>query len=202
MKGILGGTFDPPHFGHLAMANAAHEQIGLDTVLLMVAGDPWQKADDPPSDPDHRLAMTALAAAEAEFLEVDDRELRRDGPTYTYDTVAAMGTECVLIVGADAAAGVPTWHRADELLEIARFAVVPRPGVDPDAVTDALGDRFSWLEMPPVDLSSTLIRAHVGKGYSARFLVPEAVASYIAVNGLYRSPSSSASVFPIIAGDE
>ena len=202
VNGILGGTFDPPHFGHLAVAHAAYEQLELDTVLLMVAGDPWQKADDAPSGAEHRLAMTCLAAAEADDVVTDDRELRRGGPTYTIDTIESMDGPCVLILGADAAAGVPTWHRGDDLIEMASFAVVPRPGVGAGEVAAALGDRFTWLDLPLVDLSSTAIRDHVAKGHSARFLVPEAVASYIEVNGLYKSPSSSAAPVPIIADDE
>jgi len=168
----------------------------------MVAGEPWQKADDAPSGAEHRLAMTCLAATEADYFVADDRELRRSGPTYTIDTVESMDGPCVLILGADAAAGVPTWHRGADLIEQASFAVVPRPGVRAGEVAAVLGDRFTWLDLPLVDLSSTAIRDHVAKGHSARFLVPEAVTSYIEVNGLYRTPSSSAASVPIIADDE
>lgn len=202
VNGILGGTFDPPHFGHLAIAHAAYEQLGLDTVRLMVAGEPWQKADDAPTSAEHRFAMTSIAVSEADHLVADDREMLRTGPTYTIDTVESLGEPCVLILGADAAAGVPTWHRGSELLEMTTFAVVSRPGITPRAVEDALGDRFRWLDLPLVDLSSSAIREHVGKGYSARYLVPEGVSSYIEVNGLYRTSASSAAPVPIIAHDE
>ncbi len=201
MNGILGGTFDPPHFGHLAIAHAAYEQLGLDTVLLMVAGEPWQKADDAPTSAEHRFAMTSIAASEADHLVADDREIRRTGPTYTIDTVESMEGPPVLILGADAAAGIPTWHRGSELIEKATFAVVPRPGIAAATVEDALGDRLRWLDLPLIDLSSTAIREHVARGHSARYLVPEGVSSYIEVNGLYRTPASSPAAVPIIAHD-
>ena len=202
VNGILGGTFDPPHFGHLAIAHAAYEQLGLDAVLLMVAGEPWQKTDDAPTSAEHRFAMTSIAASESDHLVADDREIHRTGPTYTIDTVESMDGPCVLILGADAAAGVPTWHRGSELLDMATFAVVPRPGIDVGAVEDALGDRFRWLDLPLIDLSSTAIRQHVAKGHSARYLVPEGVSSYIEVNSLYRTSATSVAPVPIIADDE
>ncbi|HEY5728050.1 MAG TPA: nicotinic acid mononucleotide adenylyltransferase, partial [Acidimicrobiia bacterium] len=130
-RGILGGTFDPPHVAHLVAAETAYRQLALDVVTLMPAGDPWQKADRRVSDPVHRLAMTELAAAGVGYFEVDDREVRRRGPTYTIETIGSFPADddIVLILGADAAAGLAGWHRADEVRGRASFAVMPRPGI-------------------------------------------------------------------------
>ncbi|MFV1970690.1 MAG: nicotinate-nicotinamide nucleotide adenylyltransferase, partial [Acidimicrobiia bacterium] len=129
MQGILGGTFDPPHNAHLAMARAAYAQLGLETVRLMPAGDPWQKRDSSVSAASDRWAMTELLAGEDGRLVADDTEISRNGPSYTIDTIEQLGERQVLIVGADAALGIPTWHRADELVKLVDLAVVPRPGI-------------------------------------------------------------------------
>lgn len=186
VHGLLGGTFDPPHIGHLAVAHAALEQLDVGVVQFVPAGDPWQKRHEYVSEARHRLAMTRLAAAEDDRFAVDDREVRREGPSYTVTTVEEFGPGCVLILGADAALNIPTWHRASDLMALANIAVVPRPGVDADSVRSALGRDVVNLSMPTIDLSGTQIRAHVKAGYSARFLVPDAVNDYIHGNGLYR----------------
>jgi nicotinate-nucleotide adenylyltransferase len=188
--GILGGTFDPPHIAHLAMAQAGYEQLGLDEVLFMPAGDPWQKSGYIVTPSVHRMAMTRLAASAAPYFVADDREVRRSGPTYTIDTVLDLGDACVLIVGADAVRSVPTWSRADELLDTVSFAVVDRPGVTRDDIDEEVLRKCTWIDMPRIDISSTEIRSHVAGGHSARFLVPEAVAAYIESNGLYKTGSS------------
>lgn len=185
--GILGGTFDPPHIAHLAVAQAVHEQLGLDEIVFMPAGEPWQKSGYPITPVLHRMAMTRLAASAAPYFVADDREVRRSGPTYTIDTVAKLGQECVLIVGADAVMGVPSWERADELIDLVTFAVVDRPGVLRSDIDETILHKCTWIEMPRIDISSTDIRSHVAAGHSARFLVPEAVAAYIETNGLYRT---------------
>jgi nicotinate-nucleotide adenylyltransferase len=188
-RGLLGGTFDPPHVAHLVAAEAAYRQLGLDVVSFVPAGAPWQKAGDDIAAGEHRLAMTRLASVDVEYFEVDDRELRRDGWTYTIDTLASFpqGERISLLLGADAARGVPSWHRAGELLATGHFAVVPRPGVTQDEVADAFGDAdFVWLDMPELDISSTDLRRRVAAGASVRFLVPEAVREYIDAHGLYR----------------
>ena len=200
--GILGGTFDPPHIAHLAIAHAAYEQLDLSEVLLMPAGDPWQKAATLVTSTHDRFAMTTLAAAEATYLTPDDREIERVGPTYTADTVSTFDSEVVVILGADAALGIPGWHRGNDLIASTRFAVVPRKGIDRSEVDRALNDRVSWVEMPFVDISSTEIRNHISRGYSPRFLVPEPVVAYIEARGLYGSSVPSYTVVPIIAHDE
>ena len=186
MYGILGGTFDPPHVAHLAAAHTAYEQLGLDHVRLMTAGDPWQKSDQVVADAHHRWSMTQLAAAEASYLIPDDTEIVRAGPTYTVDTLERLDTDVVLILGTDAAVTIPSWHRSDELLSRVTIAVVRRPTVSFDEVRGAIGNAFEALDMPALDLSASQIRSHISRGRSPRFLVPDSVLSYIDANRLYR----------------
>jgi nicotinate-nucleotide adenylyltransferase len=201
--GILGGTFDPPHIGHLAIAHAALDQMSLSKVLIMPAGDPWQKSERDVTTAADRLAMVALAAAEAAEFDADDREMRREGPTFTIDTVASLAEDAVIILGADAAVGVGGWHLGDELIAAARFAVIPRTGIERSQVSEVLGDRFVWVDLPLIDISSSEIRSHVAAGHSPRFLVPESVAEYIGTRDLYRStPLSGDRPVPIIALNE
>ncbi|MGA7282794.1 MAG: nicotinate-nucleotide adenylyltransferase, partial [Acidimicrobiia bacterium] len=155
--GILGGTFDPIHIGHLHIGETALLQVGLDRVLFMPAGEPWQKSGRPMSAAGHRLEMTRLAVEALEGFEVDDREIERAGPTYTYDTLASFPAEeeLFLILGADAANGIPTWHRWADVMERARILVFPRPGVDLNA--NELSSLFLLLQAPPLDISATAI---------------------------------------------
>jgi nicotinate-nucleotide adenylyltransferase len=186
-RGILGGTFDPPHLAHLITAEAAYRQLGLDVVTWIPAGDPWQKAGTEVTPGGHRGAMTRLASATADYFETDDRELRRPGPSYTIDTIESFdgADELVLIVGADAALGMVGWHRSSDLVGVP-LAVAPRPGVEFDAVRAALGRPFEPLDMPLVDVSGTDIRDRIRTGRSARFLVITRVLDYIGENNLYR----------------
>ena len=184
--GILGGTFDPPHFGHLALAYAALKQLELTEVQFVPAGDPWQKAGMDVTEARLRLAMTHLAAAEHARFVVNDVEIHRGGPSYTIDTIEASEGQGVLILGSDAAAGIPTWHRADELLTAVDIAVVERPGSTFAEVEAAIGKKILPITMPSTEVSSTEIRSYVATGHSPRFLVPAAVADFITANGLYR----------------
>ncbi len=134
----------------------------------------------------HRWAMCQLAAAEAPYLVADDTEMLRRGPTYTIDTLESLPEDVVLILGTDTAVGIPTWHRADEVLARASIAVVPRPTVSFEEVTAAIGPSYTALDMPTLDLSATLIREHVLAGLTPGFLVPESVVAYIVANNLYR----------------
>ncbi len=190
VQGILGGTFDPPHNAHLAMARAAYAQLGLETVRLMPAGDPWQKRDTSVSAASDRWAMTELLAGEDGRLVADDTEILRNGPSYTIDTIEQLGERQVLIVGADAALGIPTWHRADELVKLVDLAVVPRPGITAEEVERAVGRSVKWLEMDPIDLSSTMIRVLASAGGDFHDLVPSSVFDYIKDNDLYRPRDS------------
>ena len=183
--GIFGGTFDPPHVGHLAVAHAAVEQLGIDRVRWVPAGQPWQKTDHGVSAAGHRLAMAHLAAAEDQRFEIDDIEIRRSGPSYTIDTVRELGQPCVLILGTDAALGIPGWKGGGDLVDLTEVAVVERPGASVDDVRAALGCDVHELHMPPIELSATRLREHIRAGRSPRYLVPDAVCDYILANGLY-----------------
>lgn len=186
-RGILGGTFDPPHIAHLYAGESAYRELGLDVVTFLPAGAPWQKADDDISPGEHRWEMTRLAVSGVDYFEADDRELRRDGWTYTIDTVLSFtGDDLVLILGSDAAAGFLTWERPDEIAALAEIAVVPRPGAPRSAVDEAIAD-YRWIDGPALDVSATALRARVASGRSVRFLVPDAVAGYIDAHRLYRT---------------
>ncbi len=185
-RGILGGTFDPPHIAHLFAGEAAYRDLRLDVVTYLPAGAPWQKADRDLSDAEDRLEMTRLAVEGVPYFEVDDREIVRDGWTYTVDTLGEFpDDELVLIVGSDAAVGIPTWHRPEDVMSMADIAVAPRPGAGYEDVAEALGEGFHWLTGPELDLSATMLRDRLVNGHSVRFLVPDAVRRYIEEVGLY-----------------
>lgn len=185
-RGILGGTFDPPHLAHLVAGETARRELDLDVVTYLPAGRPWQKAWREVSDPRHRWEMTRLAVAGVPYFVADDREVIRDGWTYTADTLATFpeGEDLVLILGADAAAGLLTWRSPEMVLQRARLAVMDRPGVERAAVEAAVGEPV-WLQTPLLGISGTLLRARRRAGLSLRFLVPGAVLDYIESAGLY-----------------
>lgn len=194
--GILGGTFDPPHIGHLLAAEFAREQLGLREVRFLPAGQPYRKADREVSTPEHRATMTELALAGHPGFLLDLRELRREGPTYTIDTVEELLGEgfrdIVLLFGTDAIADMPNWKEPHRLFRMARVAVVPK-GCDP-VPTDFEGHPLIPVAMPRLEVSSTLVRTRVAAGKAIRHLVPDAVAAYIEAHGLYRkAPSRSTS---------
>ena len=186
LRGILGGTFDPPHLAHLVAGEAAYRELGLDVVTFLPAGRPWQKAGLEVSTAAHRWAMTSRAVEGVGYFEADDREVGRDGWTYTADTVGTFpeADDLVLILGADAAAGLPSWQRPEVVLRRARLAVMGRPGVERATVEAAVGE-VHWLDTPLLDISGTLLRARHRAGLSIRFLVPGAVLDYIEFAGLY-----------------
>lgn len=187
MRGILGGTFDPPHVGHLAAAETAYRQLDLDVVSFLPAGMPWQKSGSGVSAAADRWAMVGLAADGVDYFDADDRELRRDGPTYTADTLETFPSdeEILLVLGADAALGIPTWERAEEVIERAAIAVVPRSGAERREVVTAVGAPIVWLDMPLLDVSGRLLRRRVRSGKSIRFLVPDAVWAYVCDREMY-----------------
>jgi len=187
-RGILGGTFDPPHLAHLFAGEAAYRDLGLNVVTFLPAGAPWQKADRMVTSADERWQMTVLAIEGIDYFEADDREVRREGWTYTVDTLRSFpdAEELFLILGADTARGVSTWQRADEVLRRATIAVVPRPGVHRSEVDDALaGGNSVWLDTPDVRLSGTMLRKQARAGRSIRFLVRERVWDYVQSNHIY-----------------
>ena len=185
--GLLGGTFDPPHIAHMAVAEAAFRQLRLDAIWLVPAGSPWQKEGSVITPAEHRWAMTVAAVEGIPYMKGDDREVVRPGPTYTFDTVSSLADHDVtLILGADAASRIDSWHRSTELQEMVSIAVAPRPGVDPDTVEEAAIARVKWLDVPQLDISGTDLRRRAGAGRSLRFLVPDGVWRYIETSGLYR----------------
>ncbi|REK25256.1 MAG: nicotinate (nicotinamide) nucleotide adenylyltransferase [Actinobacteria bacterium] len=172
---------------------------GLDRVLFVPAGDPWQKTDREVTAVEHRVAMTRISIEGIDGFEIDLQETERQGPSYTIDTLESFpdDDELFLILGADAAAGIHSWHRAEDVLDRARMIVVPRPGTPPSAVTEALPGALR-LEMAALDLSSTMIRAMAAEGRPYRFLVPEGVYGYILAENLYAKPETGDRVDQII----
>lgn len=187
--GILGGTFDPPHIAHMVVAEAAYRQLRLDGIRFVPAGAPWQKEGTGITAASHRWAMTMATTSSIPYFAADDREIRRPGSTYTIDTLTGMADDDpFLILGTDAAAGLPSWHRAREVIEMARIVVAPRPGTERRTVERAVGREVDWLDLPPLDLSGTELRRRAAEGHSLRFLVREPVRRYIDLHGLYRYP--------------
>ncbi len=192
--GLLGGTFDPPHLGHLVLGECARVQLGLDRVYFMPAGDPWRKAGRGVSSATHRLAMTHLAIADNPDFHLDEREVERIGPTYTVDTLREMHVqgldEVVLILGSDALADMPAWREPDVITALARLAVAPKGADESEqawlAAQAGLREAPIPIDMPPLPVSSTLVRDRVRLGVPIRYLVPEAVEAYIDLHGLYR----------------
>lgn len=187
--GILGGTFDPPHRGHLAAARAVRETLGLDEVILMVAGEPWQKVAERSITPAGiRVEMVAALVAGEPGLVVGEDEVRRGGPTYTVDTLRALrtnhpDTEYFIILGSDAARNLHTWREAGEVVRLSTLVVVNRPA--DDRAVPVEGARVEFVEMAPVDVSSSQIRADVASGRSAEPATTSAVADIIARLDLY-----------------
>lgn len=183
--GIVGGTFDPVHIAHIGAACEARAQCGLDRVLLVVAGDPWQKHGRVVAPAADRYEMVAAAVADTDGLEASRLELDRAGSTYTIDTVEQLqspGRELVLVVGADVAVSLETWHRSDELRAAVTLAIVDRPG----AVTAAPpGWRAVPISMPALDVSSSDLRQRIAAGAPVDYLIPAGALRVIRERGLY-----------------
>lgn len=192
--GILGGTFDPPHVGHTAMAQGVRRALGLDRVLFIVANVPWQKASDQVvTAAEDRFAMVSAALAGEEGLEASRLEIDRGGVTYTVDSLEQLrrerpGDELFLIIGADVVVRLASWHRADELDAMCAIVAVPRPGA-PRSNRPGV----QWVEVATPDVSSTTVRARVAAGDSIDDLVAPAVRVLIASRGWYRRPASTVS---------
>ncbi len=203
--GILGGTFDPIHIGHLAIAEEAREALGLEQVLFVPTRMPVHKPGRPVTPAEHRVAMVAAAIAGNPAFALERAEVDRDGPSYAVDTLEGMvdtarasgrSVEFTFILSTEAYAALPTWHRPARLLELCRMAVVPRPGAaaaDPaaiDRLVPGAQARTTLLDGPSLGVSGTLIRARVAAGRSIRYLVPDAVIAYIDDHRLYVAPVS------------
>ena len=189
--GILGGTFDPPHAGHLAAAVAVQTQVALDELVLMVANEPWQKVGDRLVTPAQvRFEMTKALVEGISGLRADDREIRRGGPTFTVDTLEEIlaehpDTEIFLIVGADTANRLETWHRASDVVRLSTIVIVNRDN-STNAATGFLRDaRVLNVTMTPVDVSSSAIREAVAHGESIVSLTSPTVASIVRDRSLY-----------------
>ncbi len=193
--GILGGTFNPPHIGHLVCAQEAHLQLELDRVLMIPARIPPHKPVEDEPGADHRLELVRVAIAGDPRFAVSDLEIKRDGPSFTVDTLELLRTEApdsdlYLILGGDVAAGLPQWHQPERVLSMATVAVAERRGTAREAVETALGalpggDRARFFRMPRIELSSTEIRRRVRAGQPIRYFTPAAVIDYIEEHGLY-----------------
>jgi nicotinate-nucleotide adenylyltransferase len=187
MTGILGGVFDPPHFGHVALARAAMRELDLDELLLLVVADPGHKQATTPAET--RLELTRLA-----FEDVPNAVIELDSHARTVDSLEQRRpTDAVFILGADELAGLEAWKRPERVLELVRIAVAMRPGVsrdDVEAVRERLSapDRVLEFEMDPIPVSSSEIRARVARGEGIDDLVPPKVADAISRLGLYATP--------------
>ena len=200
--GILGGTFDPPHLGHLAVAEEAREALGLSRVLFVPAGQPWQKMDRAVSPAHLRLAMVERAIAGNPYFAADGREVRRPGPSYTVETVeelaAETGAELWFILSTEALAGLSTWRDPGRIVALARLCLVPRDGAPDAAIAQfvedhpAAGGRIAVLDSARLAISSTMVRARVRAGRSIRYLVPDAVAALIEEHALYVADAAPA----------
>ncbi len=196
--GIMGGTFDPIHIGHLVTADAVRIEYRLDKVLFIPAANPPHKQDSPVTPALHRYIMTAMATYSNPYFFVSAIEMERPGPSYTIDTVRSLHersggrTKFYFITGADAVGDLPTWNNIDQLLDLCEFVATTRPGCVStlDDVISHFGakgaERIHRLTTPELEISSTDIRDRVKKGRSIKYIVPESVENYILKEGLYR----------------
>ncbi len=204
--GVLGGTFDPPHYGHLLLADTARVQLRLDRVLFAPAGQPPHKPEAQPSSTAHRVALVELALAEAgePVFMLSRVDLNRPGPHFTADALEILHQDYPsatvwFLIGADSLTDLPKWHRPDRILALARLGVLPRPGYRPDlekilaslsfgdgsVAPEELPKRIDWLAGPAPDISSSELRERARQGLPLRFLVPPSVEAYVREHRLY-----------------
>jgi nicotinate-nucleotide adenylyltransferase len=193
--GIFGGTFNPPHLGHLVCAQEAYLHLRLDLVMLVPARIPPHKPVEDEPGPQHRLELCRIATRDDERFVVSDMEIRRGGPSYTVDTLKELttthpDTDLFLILGGDVAAGLPRWHEPERVISLATLAVAERRGTaraDIDAAVGPLAgaNRTAFFPMPTIDVSSTTIRQRVRTGEPIRYIVPDAVIEYTREHRLY-----------------
>jgi nicotinate-nucleotide adenylyltransferase len=193
--GVMGGTFDPIHHGHLLTAEEAAVQFGLDEVVFVPTGQPWMKEERDVSSPEHRYLMTVIATASNPRFFVSRLEVDREGPTYTVDTLRELkeqrggDVDLFFVTGADAVLEIFQWKDPDEILELAHFIAATRPGYDLarfEAEEPSRHRNVSVMNIPALAISSTDIRERVREGRPIRYLVPEGVENYIEKAGLYR----------------
>lgn len=194
--GVIGGTFDPPHYGHLVLAENALAQLELDHVLFVPAGQPPHKPEQPISPVHHRLAMVERAIDDNSGFRISRVDVERSGPHYTVDMLSLLNEEypdatCFFLVGGDSLAEFATWRDPSGILQQAQLAVMQRPGWEPDLVSLAerlpsIEERLSWLDAPHLEISGTDLRRRVASGLPIRYLVPASVEEYVREHGLYR----------------
>ena len=200
----MGGTFNPPHVGHLLCAQEALLELGLDEVVLIPVNAPPHKAGEGDPGVGHRIAMCELAVAAEPRFSVSTIEAERPGPSYTVDTLESLhasrpGIELTFIVGGDMAAALPSWRDPERLVALTRFAVAERDGHERQLILERLSaipsavDRVRFFDMPRLDISSSLIRRRIAAGRPIRYLVPDGVADYIEREGLYGASPKGAS---------
>jgi nicotinate-nucleotide adenylyltransferase len=194
--GVMGGTFDPIHHGHLVAASEVQAWFDLDEVVFVPTGDPWQKSDRVVSPAEDRYLMTVVATASNPRFTVSRVDIDRAGPTYTIDTLRDLreqrpDDELYFITGADALADIFTWRSPEELFALAQFVGCTRPGhdMDPETLSNIPADRVTMVEIPALAISSTDCRERTRRGEPVWYLVPDGVVQYIAKHSLYASPS-------------
>jgi len=191
--GVMGGTFDPIHHGHLVAASEVAGRFALDEVVFVPTGQPWQKADREVSAAEDRYLMTVIATASNPRFSVSRVDIDRPGPTYTYDTLVDIrdergdDTDLFFITGADALDQILTWRHSDKLFDLAHFVGCTRPGVEIDTpnIASLPKERMTLLEIPALSISSTACRIRVADAEPVWYLVPDGVVQYIAKRGLY-----------------
>jgi nicotinate-nucleotide adenylyltransferase len=193
--GVMGGTFDPIHHGHLVAASEVADRFGLDEVVFVPTGQPWQKSERQVSKAEDRYLMTVVATASNPRFSVSRVDVDRDGPTYTADTLTDLAAEypdarLFFITGADALAQILSWQRYEQLFELAHFVGVTRPGYT--LGSDGLPEgAVTLVEVPAMTISSTDCRRRVAGGHPVWYLVPDGVVQYISKRGLYRGQESA-----------
>ena len=196
--GIMGGTFDPIHTGHLACAEAVRESLGLDGILFIPAGKPWMKNEKDVTEAEHRYEMVKRAIADNPYFDVSRLEIDRPGETYTVDTLQALrayfppNVELFFITGADAVSHIAEWHNAEDIPRLAEVVACTRPGYEIDPAVEKFFSEHSdfygitFEEVTGFDISSSDVRNHVRMNESIRYLTPQPVVDYINKQGLYR----------------
>ncbi len=194
--GVIGGTFDPPHYAHLVLAENALAQLDLDRVLFVPAGQPPHKPKQPITPARHRVAMVKAAVADNAAFLLSRVDVERPGPHYTVDTLRILNERypdavCFFLVGGDSLAQFPTWRDPSGILEQTQLGVMQRPGWETDLASlasrlPAIAERVAWLDAPHLEISGTDLRRRVAKGLPIRYLVPAPVERYVRRHRLYR----------------
>ena len=199
--GVIGGTFDPIHFGHLAAAEEARVKVELEKVVFVVAGLPPHKLDEEVTPVEHRLAMVELGIQSNPCFEISRVDVDRPGPSYTVDTISILQerlgeeTELFFVMGLDSLVELPSWHEPERLVRLCRLIGVSRPGFNVDlaqleAAVPGLSSRLEIIDMPEVDISSTDLQRRAREGLPIKYQVPEKVERYIQEHRLYRRQSA------------